>query len=389
MTAKTRGRLRKLWLDIHLWLGVGLCLLSVPVGITGSVLIWHDQLETVTEPQRYAVTGDDRGPSLAAFVDHAADRLGDGARISQIRLPAETGEPVIVVARPARAAGPRDTVSAWMDPPTAAVLDLGPSNNGFMRLMHDFHGNLLVPQFSGRQIVGWVGVAMLILSLSGIYLWWPKRISLVRALGWRKAMRPSANLHHMFGIWIAIPLAVLSFTGMYISFPQTTRAIVGTFTEVSPPRARPPGGGPGGPGGGNLPLAETRMGPDGVLLAAIGAAPAGATPTGITLPTEQSPLWRVTLATDGGNATVTVDDVTGETRASLPPPTKPGDDLGRVMRRLHDGIGYGIVWQTVIFIGGLLPLLFAITGTMMWLRRRAANKALAARRKAALAASAP
>lgn len=384
MTAKPRGRLRKLWLDIHLWLGVGLCLLSVPVGITGSVLVWHDQLETLTEPQRYAVSGDARGPALAAFVDHAMDRLGDGARITQIRLPAATGEPVVVVARPPRAAGPRDTVSAWMDPPTAAVLDVGPSNNSFMRLMHDLHGNLLVPQFSGRQIVGWVGVAMLILSLSGIYLWWPKRISLVRALGWRKAMRPSANLHHLFGIWIAIPLAILSFTGMYISFPQTTRAIVGTFTEVSPPRARPPGG----PGGGNQPLTETRMGPDAVLLAAILAGPAGALATGITLPTEQSPAWRVTLVTDSGNATVTVDDGTGETKASLPPPARPGDELGRVMRRLHDGIGYGIVWQAVIFVGGLLPTLFAVTGIMMWLRRRKANKALAAKRKAALATSA-
>lgn len=387
MTAKPRGRLRKLWLDIHLWLGVGLCLLSVPVGITGSLLVWHDQLETLTEPQRFAVSGDARGPALAAFVDHAMDRLGDGARITQIRLPAETGEPVVVVARPARAAGPRDTVSAWMDPPTAAVLDIGPSTNAFMRLMHDVHGNLLVPQFSGRQIVGWVGVAMLILSLSGIYLWWPKRISPVRALGWRKAMRPSANLHHLFGIWIAIPLAILSFTGMYISFPQTTRAIVGTFAEVSPPRARPPGG-QGGPGGGNQPLAETRMGPDAVLLAATLAGPAGALVTGIALPTDQSPAWRVTLATDGGNATVTVDDATGETKASLPPPVKPGDELGRVMRRLHDGIGYGIVWQAVIFVGGLLPALFAVTGIMMWLRRRKANKALAAKRKAALAASA-
>lgn len=386
MTAKTRGRLRKLWLDIHLWLGVGLCLLSVPVGLTGSVLVWHDQLETVTEPQRHAVTGDARGPALAAFVDNAMDRLGDGARVTQIRLPEEAGAPVVVVARPARAAGPRDTVSAWMDPPTAAVLDIGPSNNAFMRLMHDFHGNLLVPQFSGRQIVGWVGVAMLILSLSGIYLWWPKRISLVRALGWRKAMRTSANLHHLFGIWISIPLALLSLTGMYLSFPQTSRAIVGSFTEITPFRPRAPGG-PGGPGGGG-PLEQTRLGPDEVLLAAIQAGPAGATPTAIALPTEQAPSWRVTLATADGNANVTIEDATGDSKVALPNVPKPGDRFSTVMRRLHDGIGYGIVWQAIIFVGGLLPLLFAITGTMMWLRRRAANKALAAKRKAALAASA-
>jgi hypothetical protein len=45
------------------------------------------------------------------------------------------------------------------------------------------------------------------------------------------------------------------------------------------------------------------------------------------------------------------------------------------MRRLHDGTGMGPVWQTIIFIGGILPALLAVTGTTMWLRiRRRRNK---------------
>ncbi|WP_158596237.1 PepSY-associated TM helix domain-containing protein [Oleomonas cavernae] len=235
MTASPRGRLRRLWLNIHLWIGVGLCLLAVPVSLTGSVLVWHDTIEEMLEPQRYAVTGDTLGVPLSTLVETAQDIL-TGATVTQIRLPTQAGQPASVVARPAKAASPRETVSVWIDPPTGKVLDIGPTNNAFMRLMHDFHGNLLVPQWSGRQIVGWVGVGMLILSLSGIYLWWPRRQSFIRALGWRTGMRTTANLHHLAGFWISIPLAILSLTGMYISFPQTARAALGSLAPCRPRR---------------------------------------------------------------------------------------------------------------------------------------------------------
>ena len=382
MTVKTRGRFRHFLRDLHLWLGVGLCLLAAPIGISGSLLVWHDGVEVLLAPERHATTGTERGPTLADFAGRAIDRLGDGARVTQIRLPESAGDPVVVVARPADA-GPRDTVSVWFDPPTGEVLDVGPSNNAFMRLMHDLHGNLLVPQFSGRQIVGWVGVAMLVLALSGIYLWWPRRLSLVRALGWRRNMMPSSNMHHMFGIWIAIPLAILSLTGMYLSFPQTSRAALGALVETTPQAPR----GPGGPGGrrfGGDPMTATAMTPDQALATAMAAAPAGALPTSLSLPTVQGPEWRLMLAADTGNVTVTVADATGATKVSEPPPPRSGDIVGRWMRWLHDGNNTGLVWQAVIFVGGLLPTLFAITGVMMWLRRRKAAKMLAAKRAAAL-----
>jgi hypothetical protein len=40
------------------------------------------------------------------------------------------------------------------------------------------------------------------------------------------------------------------------------------------------------------------------------------------------------------------------------------------MRRIHDGTGMPLAWQIIIFVGGILPALLAVTGILMWLRMR-------------------
>ena len=40
------------------------------------------------------------------------------------------------------------------------------------------------------------------------------------------------------------------------------------------------------------------------------------------------------------------------------------------MRRIHDGTDMPLVWQIIIFVGGILPAALAVTGIMMWLRMR-------------------
>ena len=40
--------------------------------------------------------------------------------------------------------------------------------------MHVLHENLTISEYNGRQIVGWVGTDMLIMSLTGLRLWWPR-----------------------------------------------------------------------------------------------------------------------------------------------------------------------------------------------------------------------
>jgi cytochrome b subunit of formate dehydrogenase len=44
----------------------------------------------------------------------------------------------------------------------------------------------------------------------------------------------------------------------------------------------------------------------------------------------------------------------------------------------------GPVWQTIIFVGGIVPALLAVTGIVMWLRSRGWRAQLARRRKSRL-----
>ena len=129
------------------------------------------------------------------------------------------------------------------------MLDQARSDAGAVRWLHVFHGSLMVPGL-GRKIVGWLGWAMLVSALTGIWLWWPRNGAVLRAFRWRRAPLTSSNLHHQIGFWISIPLAVLAFTGAWISFPQTFRGVVAAATGAPAPVEKGGGGRrtPGRPG---------------------------------------------------------------------------------------------------------------------------------------------
>ena len=87
----------------------------------------------------------------------------------------------------------------------------------------------------------------------------------------------------------------------------------------------------------------------------------------ITWPTDQAPSWKIAFQREGGPAEVEVPDRGGEI---VPPRPPRPETTARLMRRWHDGTGMGPVFQTIIFLGGILPALLAITGIVMWLRSR-------------------
>ena len=386
MSAPKLARLRTLWWTLHRWIGIALAVLLLPISVSGALLVWHDHLDAVLNTDRYAVSGTAIAQPPSAYLASAAAALAGSAQPATVRFPQAEGWPVIVVARgaPVTEGGRPRIVNVYLDPPTARVLDTVDLRTSLFGWLRRFHENLTVPDYSGRAIVGWIGVGMLMLSLTGIWLWWPRNGAFVPGLRWRRSSYTTTNLHHLLGFWIAVPLAVVSATGVYLGFPQNARLLMSSIAPMTPQGQRP----------GLGPVArDTRLTPDSALAAAR-AMQADAAPAALFLPAgggragaqggaraqagaDEGPLWRVQLRRPGSDdlVTVTVSDRTG-TATRLPDPLA-GDRAARWIRTIHEGSRGGPVWQVAVFLTGVFPAIFVVTGIVMWLRGRRGRRTLA------------
>jgi uncharacterized iron-regulated membrane protein len=359
--------LRRAWFQVHKWIGLILAILIIPLSLTGSALVWDEALDHGINPQRYAVSGGTLiDPDL--YVAAARGSLKPGDAIVSMSLPDGDGPVVVTASSPGRSISgpPRNMV--YLDPPTARVLDVASNRSGVLRVFHMIHGSLMLPG-AGRAIVGWIGVAMMVSCFTGLWLWWPTVGKWVRGFRWRRHRNLDTNLHHLMGFWVALPLFVLSLTGAWISFPQFFGALTGAVPQrgmgmdrAAMARARP--------------LAVTRLSLDTAIASAQAAMDGDVRQ--VTWPTDLKPEWKIALA---GNPQpfVTVDEASGK--------AKPGrimpEDTARLMRRIHDGTRMGLVWQTILFLSGILPAVLAVTGIIMWWRARRWKKELKARQTTA------
>ena len=381
MARSTILRLRGLWFSLHKWIGLSLAILIIPIALSGAILVWHGWFDEMLNPQRYEVTSGAPALAPSAYAASVRAALGPGDRIASLRYPeaGETGPILVTAVQPPRegdSGGRPMRTSLWLDPGTGRVLDKASGNAGIMQFIHGLHGSLTVPGW-GRTIVGWVGIFMFFSCLTGIWLWWPLTGSVRRGFRWKRQNSTNANIHHLAGFWLALPLAMLSFTGFWISFPS----VFGAF-EAS----RPQGGEATDRARAQRaqPLGQPTTSADAALAAAQPRAPGPL--VSIAWPTDQSASWRIAFASDGGQVEVAVDDATG---GAAPPRGPAPETRARLMRRLHDGTDMGPVWRAIIFLGGLIPALLAVTGIVMWLRSRGWRAALARKRRAGRLAPQP
>jgi len=156
-----------------------------------------------------------------------------------------------------------------------------------------------------------------------------------------------------------VAFMAVSFSGVAISFPQTMRGIVSADAPPAAPKVeRIPGG--------------KLLGPDHVVQIVKKAMP-GAKLRSVTIPDEaDAPLSAAVDSRFGTTATFFVHPNTGAVIAVRDVANNGGGDSFMALQRpMHDGQGnLGWIWEFLVFLSGLVPLLFVITGTIMWLKKR-------------------
>jgi uncharacterized iron-regulated membrane protein len=247
-------------------------------------------------------------------------------------------------------------LQVFIDPVSGEVLGTRKSVlPPILTFAHQLHGNFLMSRETGRPIVGWLGLAMCILGATGLVLWWPKRgqwkyAFLVRRTA--KGLRFHRELHAATGIWIFVVFMAVSVSGVVIAWPQTTGMNPPGYNPRSLPTVEPTEG--------------RRLGATEAIIAARTAVP-GLAPRSVTLPARpDQPITVAYLAHGAVNATVLIDPYRGTVLAVR-------DQSQRFMawmRPVHDGSNLGPVWRFLVFLSGLVPALFVVTGMIMWAKKR-------------------
>lgn len=351
--------MKRFWRNIHLWLGIGLFVLLVPIALSGAILVYHDDIDEFMRTPKGAVAPS-APTDLALAVGNARKAAGDGFTPMSISFPDDKRTPLTIALRGPAAKGERPVrLTAYIDRNDARVVNVVDFRKTFFGFMHVFHENLTIPFYYGRDIVGWIGVAMLTLSLTGLYLWWPRRGQWSRAFAWRRNPATSSNLHYLAGFWICFPLALISLTGIYLAWPQQGRSVL---SSMAPMTEQQRGGGPGG-----QVMANPQRSPAEIYATA--AARPNSQVDAIFYPNPQSGAWRVRLHEDGKAEPVmiTINDRSGAVSTIDP---LSGDRVASWIRWLHEGSHSGEIWRFVVFVSGIMPALLGITGILIWLRQR-------------------
>jgi len=359
---------------VHMWIGLILGILLAALGLSGSLLVYDEQVANLLDKRPEAVTAGTPLP-LSMIQNIARDTAAEQGVSGQMQLilPQSPRQPITVrmaglspmgnVPQPRQRPGGGAVregartacLQLYIDPVSGEVLGSRKAAlPGLLIFAHQLHGNFLMSRETGRPLVGWLGVAMCLLGVSGLVLWWPKRGQWKYAFKVRRSatgLRFHRELHAASGIWIFLVFMAVSFSGVVIAWPQT----MGLNSPAFGPRQLPT----------VEPMEGKTMGATEAVIAATTAVP-DIKLRSITLPGRPDRPVTVNYLSNGAiNAQLLLDPYSGKVLLKR-------DNSERFlawMRPVHDG-SLGAVWKFLVFLSGLVPTLFVVTGLVMWWKKR-------------------
>ena len=339
----------RLLLTLHQWIGLFAAIFLIVIGLTGSALVFEAEIDRALHPAVSYVTPRGRALPLETLLARTREAVPKDFATG-IHIGERPDLPYEVLLNSGQFAA--------VDPYTGNVLGVRDRSTGFVTELHLLHTRLLADHF-GEQVVGWLSVAMLLQAISGVYLWWPRKIYAVRgASSWK---RTTFDLHNVVGFYSSIVLVVITLSGALIAFEATTDPLIQRLDRQPPP-----------PEPQSLPLpGEARIPLDAAVAIAETRALPGAAATIVNLPVASNSALRVLMKfpedrTPAGRGLVYLDQFTGKVLAVENTRTAPlGTRILNVKRSAHTGDIFGAPTRALYFLVGLGVAVQAITGALV------------------------
>jgi uncharacterized iron-regulated membrane protein len=341
--------MRAVIVKLHMFGAFAAAIFVVLLGLTGSIMAFEDEIDHVTHPRLFSVTPAGTPRRLTEL----------GAEVQAARPGKKIGGYGMGVSPDLSYSVSIGGTAVFVNQYTGEILGerSGPT---WLSQIHQLHLRLLAGQ-TGKTIVSWAGVLMLLLTISGLYLWWPvKRVSVKWAAGGRRRW---FDLHNTVGVFGFVFLFTLGLTGSIIGFESVTSPMFYGLTHSRPyPFAVPVTPRPGAqmvtP---DDAVAEARIAMPGAAPIAVGAPnPTSAYRVAMRFPEDRTPGGRTRVFVDPYTAAVVLAESSRTTAA--------GTRIINLNRAIHTGDVFGVPSKIVMSLTSVAAVAQVISGLAMAIR---------------------
>jgi len=214
---------KKIILFLHRWLGFISGLVVFIISITGCIFCFQDEIQDAIHSYRKVEVQSNQylAPSelkAIALRNHPKSSANYTYYYGKDR-------PAVVIANLERTG----LTYIYINPYTGKILHTEKPQTNFFIIVEYIHLYLLLPPKIGTMIVGVSVIIFLVLMITGIILWWPKRKSDRKrsfSIKWNgRWRRVNYDLHNVLGFYATSIAIILAITGLSIAFEWVDNGI--------------------------------------------------------------------------------------------------------------------------------------------------------------------
>jgi len=196
----------------HFYAGLMVAPFLLILAVTGAIYLFNTELNDAIYPDLMFVDASAEALPASRWID-SAEAAFPGSRVTRIDTPREAGRSAMLFVTPAEGMPRR----VFVDPTTATVLGSFVYERTLVGLADTIHGSLMLGWF-GDAIVEIAACWAVILIVTGLYMWWPRRARTKGGVWYprvaARGRRFWRDLHAVTGLYVAGLILFLVFTGL-------------------------------------------------------------------------------------------------------------------------------------------------------------------------------
>ncbi|WP_143307021.1 PepSY-associated TM helix domain-containing protein [Chitinophaga vietnamensis] len=235
--------------QLHLWLGLASGIIVLIVSVTGCLFVFQKEInEMVYHREMYVSPQPKPVLPLTELLAKAQAALGPDRPIRGVtawRAPDKAWEFSTYKSNDTALTyfgGIEYYQAAMLNPYTGEVTGVLDYKHNFFSIVKGMHWSLLLNTPYGQPIVGWGTFIFVILLLTGLVLWWPKKWNKANReksfrIKWKAGFkRVNYDLHNVLGFYTLLVALVIALTGMVWAFSwfQATVYVVASGSTTPP-----------------------------------------------------------------------------------------------------------------------------------------------------------